>query len=151
MLYFIFLPITFALLVLFLLLTFVEAKSGMRMFSGTRDKFDARIGRASFVLRHVDWGAFVNDVTRTFFERALHDIAHGTLMVVRFVERVLTRIVRSLRMRRERILPQASFEPKTSRISETMTYLKSTLRRTRRAPKNLPGQGAQEVQDVVEL
>jgi hypothetical protein len=148
MLYFLPLPITIVLLAGFTLLTFVEAKSGSRIFAGSRDRFDARVARASFVLKHVDWGAFINDVTRTFFERALHDIAHGTLIAVRFLERVLTRAVRALRVRRERILPQASFEPKTSRISETITYLKSTLRRTHRAPKNLP---RQDSEDMIEL
>lgn len=144
MLYFIFIPITLALLALFVLLTFMEARSGTRLFAHSRERLDERVARAGFVLRHVDWGAFINDVLRTFFERALHDIAHGTLIAVRFIERVLTRVVRYLRMRRERLLPQATFEPKASRISETITYLKRTLRRTRRAPKNLPGQPAED-------
>jgi hypothetical protein len=148
MLYFIPIPVTLALLAAFVLLTLVEARSGVRVLAQSRERFDAHVERAGFVLRHVDWGAFINDVLRTFFERALHDIAHGTLIAVRFIERVLTRVVRYLRMRRERLLPQATFEPKTSRISETITYLKRTLRRTRRAPKNLPGQ---ESEDVVEL
>lgn len=148
MLYFIFIPITLALLAAFVLLTLVEGKTGTRMFARSRDSFDARVARAGFVLRHVDWGAFLNDVARAGFERALHDIAHGTLIAVRFIERVLTRVVRYLRMRRERLLPQASLEPKASRVTQTVTYLKTALRKTRRTPKELPAAGAE---DVVEL
>ncbi|HEV7121665.1 MAG TPA: hypothetical protein VGN56_02445 [Candidatus Paceibacterota bacterium] len=148
MLYFIFIPITLALLAAFMLLTLAEARTGARLFGSARERFDARVARAGFVLRHVDWGAFLNDVARASFERALHDIAHGTLIAVRFIERILTRVVRYLRMRRERLIPQASLEPKASRLTQTATYLRQTLSRTRRVPKNLPGQPPE---DVVEL
>jgi len=146
MVYFLFLPAALALFILFLALTLVEGKTGSRLFGASRDRFDERVARASFVLQHVDWGAFVNDVLRTSLERALHDMAHGMLLAVRFIERGLTRAVRYLRMRRERLLP-ATAEQKPL-LEQTTSYLKRTLRRTRRAPENLPGQNPE---DVVEL
>ena len=153
MLYFISLPISLALFAAFALLTAAEGKTGTRLFEDARTRLDTRVMRASFVLRHVDWGAFLNDVARTAFERALHDIAHGTLIAVRFIERVLTRAVRALRMRRERLLPQASLEPKASRVTQTLAYLKTALRKTRRAPKQLRRGELlpQHTEDVVEL
>ena len=120
-----------------MLVTLVEDRKGMRILGQARDRFDVHVTRTYFVLRHVDWGAFVNDVARTGFERALHDVAHGTLIAVRFVERLLTRAVRVLRSRRQGELPQEALEPRTSRLTGTMTYLKSTLKRTRRKPKAL--------------
>lgn len=150
MIYFLFLPAALVLFVLFSVLTALEAKSGTRLFGAARTKFDARVERAAFVLQHVDWGAFVNDVARTGFERALHDIAHGTLMIVRFIERILTRTVRYLRARREHLLPQAGSGADASVFSQTASYLRRTLRRTRKVPENLPGQD-QDAENVLEL
>jgi hypothetical protein len=134
--YLIFIGVTLILLVVFLLLTIVEGKRHVRLFAGPRDRFDVRVTRASFILQHVDWGAFLRDVSRVGFERALHDAAHTTLQAVRFLERVLTRAVRTLRMRRQEQLPAAPLPvPKASRITETVTYLKTTLKTARRAPK----------------
>jgi len=137
------------MLTAFVLLIAVEDRRGIRFLAVRRDHFDARVARASFILQHVDWGAFFNDVARTGFERALHDVAHATLIAVRFVERVLTRTVRSLRMRRlGEVSATEPMLPKQSRIAGTVLYLKSALKRTRRAPKALR---AQEGVDVVEL
>lgn len=136
-----------------MLLTMVEGYRGARLFAAPRDRFDARVGRAGFILRHVDWGAFFNDVARTGFERALHDIAHTTLLAVRFLERILTRAVRSLRMRRQGVLPDPA-EPvvaKESRIASAARYLKTALKRTRRAPKQRKQQLDKSADDVVEL
>jgi len=137
------------MLLAFILLIAVEDRRGVRFFAASRDRFDARIARTAFILRHVDWGAFFNDVARAGFERLLHDVAHGTLIVVRFIERILTRTVRSLRMRRlGEVAPAEAMMPKQSRIAGTILYLKSTLKRTRRTPKRTR---TQDVEDVVEL
>lgn len=154
MLYYIPIPVALFLLLAFVLLTAVEGSRGMRVLGKSRDRLDARVARTSFVLRHVDWGAFFNDVARAGFERALHDVAHTTLLAVRFLERVLTRAVRSLRMRRMGTLPDPA-EPvvaKESRIASTARYLKTALKRTRRAPKQ-PQQLEldKRADDVVEL
>lgn len=133
------------------MITFIEGKRHTRMFAGWRDRFDVRVNRASFIIQHVDWGAFLTDVTRTFLERALHDVAHASLIAVRFLERILTRTVRTLRMRRQEQLPAAPLPaPKASLLTETVTYLKTTLRKTRRTPKKKRTLEVTEG-DVVEL
>jgi hypothetical protein len=128
--------ITFVVFGAFLLLTALEGARGARLFGSARDRFDARVARAFFILEHVNWGAFLSDVVRAGFERALHDTAHGSLLLVRFIERVLTRTVRALRMRREVKQPgQSLATQKPPLLLSASSYLKSALQRTRRTPK----------------
>lgn len=115
----------------FLLVTVFEERRGARFFAASRYKLDAKVARAFFVIDHVDWGAFSAHVTRTTLRTVAHDIAHGSLLAVRAVERFLTRAVRALRAQREGILPLQ--EDGTSRLSGTVTYLKNNIRRNRRA------------------
>ncbi|HEX8591405.1 MAG TPA: hypothetical protein VF696_01485 [Candidatus Paceibacterota bacterium] len=115
----------------FLLLTLIEERRGSRFFAGARYKLDAKVSRAFFVIEHVDWGAFMSHVTRTTLRTVAHDVAHGTLLVVRAVERFLTRAVRALRMHREGILPHR--EDGSSRIAGTVTYLKQNIGRNRKS------------------
>ncbi len=124
--------IAIAVLVLLLggFLVFVgfEERSGRRFLAGRRYKLDSRVERTAFILRHVDWGAFSADVARSSIERTIHDIAHGSLIAVRALERFLTRVVRTLRTRRDVPLPP----PSVSRTTATVTYLKRAVQRTRR-------------------
>jgi hypothetical protein len=85
----------------FLLLTTYEAKRGTRFFASARYRLDRKAGRMFFVAGHVDWGAFSAHVARTTFTTIAHDVAHGTLIGVRSAERLLTRAVRTLRIRRD--------------------------------------------------
>lgn len=85
----------------FLLVTVYEAERGRRFFAASRYRLDTKVAHALFVIEHVDWSAFTAHLTRTTLTTLAHDIAHGSLIVVRGTERVLTRAVRALRMRRD--------------------------------------------------
>lgn len=77
-----------------------EARSGRRAFASVRERFDARVSRAVFIIRHVDWSAFVGESVRTGSQKVVHTVAEGSLYAVRSIERLLTRLVRALRERR---------------------------------------------------
>lgn len=85
----------------FLLLTVYESRRGVRFFAAFRYKLDTRVARTQFLIEHIDWGAFTAHLTRTSLNTVAHDVAHGTLMIVRSAERNLTQAVSALRMRRE--------------------------------------------------
>lgn len=116
----------------FLSLTLVEARRGARLFARFRYRLDARVSRAQFLFEHIDWGAFTAHLTRTSIETLAHDMAHGTLLLVRSLERGLTRFVRALRMRRDSALPPR--EPDAPRLTGAVTYLKQNLQRSRKSP-----------------
>lgn len=129
------------LLALFMVLVTFEERRGTRLIlSGYRYHLDRKASRAAFVIKHVDWGAFLSDLTRASFERLLHDLAHSTLIGVRFLERELTRAVRSLRARRdEPILPARSADRPT-RLESAVKLVKKTVRSSRKAPQLPPGE-----------
>lgn len=106
----------------FLILTTVESRYG-RVGGNLRLRLDRFAGRAEFVAKHVDWSALIKHLTRTGIERLLHDMVHGSLMVVRFLERTLTRFVRLLRERRSGVVHATR-----QRVS-----LRETLRKFRRS------------------
>lgn len=124
-----------ALLALFLVITALEARTGRRFaLSGARYRFDQKMERTAFIIRHVDWGAFLNDLTKSGAERLLHDVAHTTLLFVRAVERELTSLVRTLRARREPAALPAPDAEEPSRIAAATAYLRKTVRRSRKVP-----------------
>lgn len=100
MAYLIFLLITIALFAGFLLATYREERRGRRYFEEPRQELDARVARIEFIVTHVDFAAFVRDTVKSAAEQAAHDVAHATLVAVRWSERMLTRAVRTLRERR---------------------------------------------------
>ena len=95
--------IALALLAGFFLLTRYEAHRGTRLFLPLRTKLDRQVGRAAFLVAHVDFAAFLREEIRRGVHHAGHATAHLSLQVVRAVERFLTRIVRSLRTPRDEI------------------------------------------------
>jgi hypothetical protein len=116
----------------FLLLTVFEAKYG-RVGGSLRGRWDRHVTRATFIAQHIDWGGFIKHVVQSFIERVAHDVAHTTLQATRFIERLLTRAVRSLRERRIGIVvPVASRQ----RIS-----LRETLRGFRKSLNERPKKG----------
>jgi hypothetical protein len=129
MAYLIAIAVLVTILVAFLVLVSFERSSGKRLFAGRRYTLDGKVERVNFVLRHVDWGAFSADVARSTLERTVHDIAHGSLLATRALERFLTRVVRTLRTRRDVPLPP----PSVSRTTATVTYLKRAVKRTRKS------------------
>jgi hypothetical protein len=58
--------------------------------------------------------------------RIVHDIAHGALIAVRFIEHELTRTVRYLRNRRPNLL--APTPSRRSSAAQTADYLRKMLR-----------------------
>lgn len=85
----------------FLILTVYESRRGVRFFPALRYRFDTRVARMQFLIEHIDWGAFTAHLTRTSLNTIAHDLAHGSLMIVRSAERNLTRAVIALRTRLE--------------------------------------------------
>ncbi|MEK9160573.1 MAG: hypothetical protein AAB440_00855 [Patescibacteria group bacterium] len=112
----------------FLFLNSVEQKKGARILSGMRSALDARVARATGVVAHVDFSAFLWNLSKDVTGRLVHDIAHVSLIAVRSLERLLTRLVRFIRSRVH--APQV-VEGKRSAFVETITYFKKTLRRSK--------------------
>ncbi len=124
-----------ALLLVFMALVTYEEHTGRRLvLAGRRYMFDRNVERMSFVVRHVDWGAFMHDLTRSGLDRLLHDIAHNVLIGVRFAERELTHVVRTLRARRMHpsIAAPQEDEQKPSRLATMASYVKHMVSRSRR-------------------
>lgn len=133
MIHFIGILIPLALLVVFLVWVSIEERTGKRLLASRRYVLDSKIDKATFIAEHVDWGAFAHDLTRTSFERALHDIAHGTLLGVRALERELTQLVRTLRTRRDTPLP-APHSERPPRLEQAKMYVARIVRRARKEP-----------------
>jgi hypothetical protein len=117
----------------FLLLTVFEATYG-RMGGSLRTRWDRRVARVTFIVAHIDWGAFVKHMVRSGLDRVAHDSAHASLQAIRFVERLLTRAVRSLRERR---LGMVTPDVSRQRVSlrETLRKFRKTFARTKEKGK----------------
>lgn len=126
----------------FLVLTVIERRQGLRILGVWRNRLDATVARATFIVRHVDWSAFTKHLLRTGGERLVHDIAHASLIAVRMLERVLTRVVRYLRERGVRTEPLTINEPQGSVIDRTIATLRQTVRQNRRARSHTPDEPA---------
>lgn len=133
MIYAVLLVISLVLFFGFLGLAAIETRRGVRLFAPLRATLDAKVSRVSAALEHVDLTAFVWNLAKDITGRVIHDLAHLSLIVVRFLERLLTRIVRYLRGRTP--APATIPEGKRSAFVETITYFKRTLRRSRQTPE----------------
>ncbi len=134
--------LSFTLFGAFLLLTVLEARYG-RVGVSVRAKLDKQVTRATFIVTHVDWSAFMKHVIQTGAERVVHDTAHGTLQAIRCIERILTRLVRSLRERRVGV--------RVAKSSGQSRSLRETLRGIRMSFIRVPGkkQKEEEVEEVL--
>jgi hypothetical protein len=111
----------------FLALTKREAHTGARLFSLVRSKLDVFVERFHFVLVHVDLEAFLKHESRAFLTRLVHDTVHISLLIVRAVERVLTRAIRQLRTRHNiPALRSESGRPFVKTISQFKRHLEAT-------------------------
>lgn len=141
MIYGILIGLSFALLGGFLMLTAFEGKRGLRVAGAFRNKLDAQVARVAFIATHVDWRAFFRHLLGTLFERAVHDIASGTLGFVRSVERILTRTVRSIRARRgleaPEEIPAEAPNPVMARIEKVRAAVLAA-RQAARKPRKKP-------------
>ena len=125
--YLIFIGISAGLLVGFLTLVYVEGRMGKRVLKGVRSALDRRIGRASFVINRIDWAGFFGHVLKLSIERIAHDVVHGTLLIVRTIERSLTRLIRVLR---ERLAYRSSATPREEfQLRATLERFRKNLKR----------------------
>lgn len=116
----------------FLALTAYEGKRGSRVFASGRASLDAKVSETTGALKHVDFSAFLWHLVRDVTSRIVHDVAHVSLIVVRWLERFLTRIVRYLRGKTS--VATVPTEGNRSAFVETITYFKKTLRRSKETP-----------------
>lgn len=104
----------------FLLLTRLEERRGIRYFSNARHALDVQVSTIHARVRTTDFGESIALFLRRTGHKVLHDVAHISLLAVRWVERTLTRAVRSLRAKRPQQAPSA--------FVATMTDFKRDLR-----------------------
>ena len=109
------------------MLTKSEMRTGGRFFALERSRFDAHIERIEFIIAHVDLAAFARDEIRHAINSVGHAIVHFSLQVVRSVERLLTRLVRHLRVRHE---DSAAPRESTREYVKTLSDFKDTLEAT---------------------
>lgn len=79
----------------------LEARRGTRFFEHQRGEFDRIIANGAFILAHVDLVRFVREEAIHASRRLTHYALHGALQGVRGVERLLTQVVRHLRLHAE--------------------------------------------------
>jgi hypothetical protein len=123
--YLVALLVSFVLLAGFVLLTQYETRRGARYFAPRRDAFDTQVERIEFIVEHVDLGAFLRDELRNASNRAGHAIANFSLQAVRAAERLLTRVVRYLRVRHE---VTAAPRESTREFVKTLSDFKENLK-----------------------
>lgn len=127
MAYLIVVLITLLLLAGFVVMTQYEVRRTARFFASERAQFDATIERITFIVEHVDLGAFVQDEIRRALHQAGHALVALSLTAVRAVERLLTRLVRYFRMRNESVVaPRES----AREFVKTLSDFKDTLQAT---------------------
>ncbi|MDB5195397.1 MAG: hypothetical protein JWO84_581 [Parcubacteria group bacterium] len=116
------------LLVGFVMWSWLETRTGFRLFPRSRRRFDSKVARTAFVIRHIDWAAFFQHLARSSAERIAHDLVHTTLIVVRAMERMLTRTIRTLR---ERVAQSAEDGPPVegSQLIATIVRFRKSFKR----------------------
>jgi hypothetical protein len=141
MTYLLFIFASTALFAGFLGLTVVEARAGTRVLGGTRVKLDRTVGHLLFIIKNVNWSDFLAHLVQSIAARIAHDIAHWSLIAVRFIERQLTGVVRYLRDRRPNVLaPKPSRTPALTQVSH---YFRSVIRRPSKSHANNDFQGSE--------
>lgn len=118
---------TLGLLAGFLALTRYEARRGVRVFESARGRLDKHVVRIEFVLEHVDFEAFFLEESHRIATRVGHDVAHLSLLVVRAVERLLTRVVRYFRSRH---ITESAPRESTRGYLKTLSDFKDRLKAT---------------------
>lgn len=116
-----------ALLIGFFGLTVLESSRGARVLNGARTRLDRKISHVGFIFSHVDLAGFAREEFVRLLARASHAAAHLSLRAVRFVERMLTRLVRHLRMRQAaNAVPRTDVREFVKTLSDFKDNLKST-------------------------
>lgn len=109
-------------------MTRYEARRGSRFLSAKREELDAKVGKVTFVLEHVDWGGYAKDESARLARRVGHDIAHLSLRAVRSIERLLTQFVRRLR---SQSMPEMTARESMRPFVKTLADFKGHLEATR--------------------
>ncbi|MDP1706956.1 MAG: hypothetical protein Q8L30_00110 [bacterium] len=97
MIYTIFILASLLLLVGFFMLKNYEMRRGIRLYESKRMSLDRTVDRIVFITEHVNLAEFLRDEVRHLAGRIGHDIVHFSLIVVRIIERLLTKLMRRLR------------------------------------------------------
>ena len=119
--------IALGLLIGFIALSEYEKRRGMRLFAPLRARLDHAVEHATFILSHVDFGAFLLDETRRIATHFGHIIVHFSLQAVRAAERLLTRLVRYFRIRHAiDTAPRESMREYVKKLSDFKDHLKTT-------------------------
>ena len=127
MLYLLLIFVSIVLLAGFLLLTEYEKRRGARFLAEHRMRLDQTVERVEFILAHVNLAMFLRDEIRHLLSRLGHDIAHLSLLVVRAIERLLTRLVRRLRTDPEReVAPRETAREFVKTLSDFKQNLQAT-------------------------
>ena len=127
MIYLVVMVISVALLGGFLVLTSYETARGMRFYGAFRERLDHTATHLGFIWNTVNLAAFVRDEIRHLAERIGHDAVHLSLVVVRAIERTLTRLVRYMRTRQAAtVVPRENARA----FVKTLTDFKDTLNAT---------------------
>lgn len=126
--YLIFMLVTIVLLAGFLALTWYETGRGVRVFARERARLDSSVEQIELIFAHVDLGKFLREEARRLFEIVGHWVAELSLQVVRALERLLTRLVRHLRMRgaAEPVAPRESVREFVKTLSDFKSGLDAT-------------------------
>lgn len=127
MVYILFILLSLALLLGFLALTTVETRRGVRVFAPLRAKLD-ELAQASEELSRVDLAVFVLHLLRDATHRVLHDLAHLSLLLIRAIERELTRLVKHVRSNRTPIAPEMKEQ---SPVKKAAWYVRKALQKSR--------------------
>jgi hypothetical protein len=124
----IFVLITLALLIGFVVLTRYETRRGVRYFANERAHLDRSVGHIEFIFEHVDLASFLREEAHRFFARVSHDVAHLSLQAVRATERLLTRIVIRLRSHHHAVdtAPRENVREFVKTLSDFKSGLKAT-------------------------
>ncbi len=128
MIYLILIGLTFVLSGGFLVLSAYEQTREARYYEEYRARLDKQVKRIMFIIEHVDFVAFAKDESLRIAGKVSHFVAHLSLQAVREVERVLTRLVRYLRVHHHvEIRPAAETREFVKTLSDFKERLKDTM------------------------
>ena len=119
-----FVLIALALLIGFVALVEYEVRHDVRVAPRLRTRLDEQVLRAEFLITHVDLAAFIKSEFEAGMHRLGHDTVHLTLRLVRAAERLLTRVVRRLRLR---VVEEEAPRETTREFVRTLSEFKDTL------------------------
>ena len=103
-----FIIITLVLLASYLGTLVLEARRQSRFLETYRARLDQLALRTSFIARHVDFNSFAREEAVHLARQGVHLLARRVLLLVRSTERLLTRLVRHLRLHTDIARPEGA-------------------------------------------